>query len=299
MPAFQLSFEHVLALIQGRLGKTDIPCPLCSANRSTSEKRCRNVFRVWRDTADFLTFHCCHCGESGWLKPDHATTVDLAQISRLREQARQREEGIRLRRMSKARSLWRAALPIKGTPAEIYLRNVRGIGCPLPATLRFLPALRADYHPALVAAYGLPEEPEPGLLCIDERGVQSIQLTLLAANGSGKAKNAEGLSKISIGRSLGFPIVLAPPNDGLALAICEGIEDALSAHEATGTGAWASTGAKKLKALAPAVPSYLEAISIFVDSDADGRAGARALASALVHRCEVRLNIPDEGAAAA
>jgi hypothetical protein len=56
--------------------------------------------------------------------------------------------------------------------------------------------------------------------------------------------------------------MLAPPNDGLALSICEGVEDALSAHENTGTGAWASTGAKKLQALAPLVPHYLETVSI-------------------------------------
>jgi hypothetical protein len=45
-----------------------------------------------------------------------------------------------------------------------------------------------------------------------------------------------------IGRSIGFPIVLAPVNDGLGLSITEGIEDALSLHQATGLPQWASFG---------------------------------------------------------
>lgn len=40
-----------------------------------------------------------------------------------------------------------------------------------------------------------------------------------------------------IGRSKGAPIVLAPLNDLLGLIVTEGIEDALSAHQATGLGA--------------------------------------------------------------
>ena len=46
-----------------------------------------------------------------------------------------------------------------------------------------------------------------------------------------------------IGRSTGAPIVLAPLTDALGLAITEGIEDALSVHEATGLGVWAAGSA--------------------------------------------------------
>jgi hypothetical protein len=35
-----------------------------------------------------------------------------------------------------------------------------------------------------------------------------------------------------IGHSIGAPIVLAPPNELLGMAVTEGIEDALSSHEA-------------------------------------------------------------------
>ena len=38
--------------------------------------------------------------------------------------------------LSKARSMWRASVPIAGTPAEHYLRKARGYSGRLPCTLR-------------------------------------------------------------------------------------------------------------------------------------------------------------------
>ncbi|MFZ1106768.1 MAG: toprim domain-containing protein [Rhodomicrobium sp.] len=289
-----LSFDDVISAIGNKFGKLDAVCPLCSASRSTAEKRKRKVLRVWREEEDFLTYHCVHCGEKGWLcKDGDAALLNLERIEAGRKEAQDREREARQQRIGKARYLWRASRPIQRTPAERYLREVRGISCALPPTLRFLPASRPGYHPALIAAYGLPREPEPGRLEIGEDEIQAVQLTLLAENGLAKAVNEAGLSKIGIGPSLGTPIVVAPIPDSLTLAICEGVEDALSIHEATGIGAWASTGAKKLAALAPTLPKYIETIAIFADEDADGRAGAQALAKILRGRdCEIRLVLP-------
>jgi hypothetical protein len=102
-----------------------------------------------------------------------------------------------------------------------------------------------------------------------------------------------------IGTAPGIPIVLAPPNDGLALAICEGTEDALSAHQLLGIGAWSSSGANKLEALAANVPDYIETVHIFADDDLDGLRGAQALAKALEgHGCEIRFHLAQERVAA-
>jgi putative DNA primase/helicase len=68
--------------------------------------------------------------------------------------------------LGKARWLWQRSQPIQGTVAEIYLRRERGICCPLPQTLRFLPAGR-QHPPSMIAAFGFPVEPEPGLLSLD------------------------------------------------------------------------------------------------------------------------------------
>src|SRR5262249_46172949 len=79
----------------------------------------------------------------------------------------------------KASWLWLNARPIAGTIAESYLR-ARGINCVLPATLGFLPARNAERHPAMIAAFGLPEELEPGVLGEPPHTkVNSVHLTLL------------------------------------------------------------------------------------------------------------------------
>jgi hypothetical protein len=78
--------------------------------------------------------------------------------------------------------------------------------------------------------------------------------------------------------------VLAPANDLLGLAITEGIEDALSAHEGAGLGAWAAGAAGLMPALASAVPEWIEAVTIYAHADKSGREGAFRLAAALSRR---------------
>jgi hypothetical protein len=84
-----------------------------------------------------------------------------------------------------------------------------------------------------------------------------------------------------------LPIVLAPANDLLGLAICEGIEDALTAHAATGIGAWAAGGGGRMPTLADTVPAYIETVTIHAHADTSvttGQDGARRLAEALKGR---------------
>jgi hypothetical protein len=152
---------------------------------------------------------------------------------------------------------------VTGSVAERYLREVRGYRGMIPGTLGFLPA-RGDHPPALIAAYGFAAEPEPGVLAIDEKVIPAVHLIRLKYDGSGKA----GVKpKVTIGAALGFPIMLAPANDLLALAIGEGVENLLSVHAATGVGAWASGGDTFLSALVAAVPDYAELVWIVQDPD--------------------------------
>jgi putative DNA primase/helicase len=188
------------------------------------------------------------------------------------------------RQHEKARWLWAQRRPLAGSIAETYLREVRGYEGPLPATLGFLSAFK-DHPPSLIAAFGLPDEPEPGVLA-EPRDAQSVQLIALAPDGSGKA-DVE-IKKRTIGAHKGLPIVVSPPNDLLGLSIHEGVEDALSAYEATNLGCWASGGAPFLPDLANAVPSYIEVVTIVGHQDRAGRLGARELARRLVER---RINV--------
>jgi hypothetical protein len=182
----------------------------------------------------------------------------------------------------KARWFWRRRQPIADTIAETYLRQARGYSAAVPPTLGFLPA-RGDHPPAMIAAFGLPFEPEPGELAIGDDAVMAVHLTKLRPDGSGKADVEP--NKIIIGKgALGLPIVLSPPNDLLGLTIHEGIENALSAYEATGLGAWASGGWGRMPALAVTVPSYIDFVTIVADRDPGGVKGAIALADGLRQR---------------
>ncbi len=186
------------------------------------------------------------------------------------------------RERAKARWFWGQRRPIAGTIAEIYLRTARGYRGVIPPTLAFLPA-RAGHEPALIAAFGVATEPECGKLAIADVDVMAVQLVKLKPDGIGKADVEH--QKIIVGKgALGSPIVLAPPNDLLGLAIAEGIEDALSIHAATGLGAWASGGAGRMPALAATVPDYMHFVRIVADRDEAGIKGARGLSDGLNRR---------------
>jgi putative DNA primase/helicase len=187
----------------------------------------------------------------------------------------------RRRQADKAGWFWSQRKPVIGSIAEPFVRRVRGYSGVLPPTLGFLPPLKPEHHPALIAAFGPCAEPEPGLI-VPPQHVTAVHLTLLQPDGSGKA-NVEA-PKFTIGSPLGKPIVLAPPNDLLGLAITEGIEDALAAQLALGLGAWAAGSASFMPALAETVPSYIDAITIFAHPDKAGSDGAHKLATALRQR---------------
>lgn len=198
-----------------------------------------------------------------------------------RERVATNPDDYECKQAAKAQHLWLQRCLITGSPAEPYLREARGYTGPLPATLGFLPPSKPTHHPAMIAAFGIPDEPEPGIVG-ELRGVSAVHITLLRPDGSGKAGVKP--SKLIIGRPLNRPIVLEPPNDLLGLAICEGIEDALSVHEATGLGVWAAGAAGFMPKLADTVPSYIEAVTIYAHPDKSGQDGARGLADALLCR---------------
>jgi hypothetical protein len=275
----------------GRLGVYDAPCPLCGPARQKPANRRKPVLRVWRLHAGFATFHCARCGERGHVRDGWAVRLDPAAIERARREAAERECVTAASRLTKARWLWSKRRPIIGSIAETYLREVRGYsGQVLPATLGFLPA-RGDHGTAMIAAFGLPHESEPGRLVIADDAVRGVHITRLAPDGMGKA--GTDTDKIMIGMSVGSPIVLAPANDLLGIAVTEGIEDALTVHLVTGLGAWAAGSASRLPALGDAIPSYVESVTILVDDDEDGRRHADELATRLLGRgLQVRQVLP-------
>ena len=130
-----------------------------------------------------------------------------------------------------ALSLWNAAQPIKGSPAERYLQIARGIHAPLgEAHLRFHPA--APYFPYRPDARHLPALPAL-LAAVRNRcgDVTGLHLTYLRSDGLGKARLTP--SRKMIGAVRGGHVRLIP---GDCIVVAEGIESAVSAWQAVTDG---------------------------------------------------------------
>jgi hypothetical protein len=202
-------------------------------------------------------------------------------LLRAKAEAEARECVARAERLEKARWLWAQRRPIAGMPAEHYLREGRGYYGLIPPTLAYLPS-RGDYPQAMIAAFGLPTEPEPGVLALADSAARGVHITRLAPDGADRERG-EG-AQIMVGRSAGSPIVLAPLNDLLDLAITEGIEDGLSVFAGTGLGVWVAGGASRMPALADAIPDYTDCVTVYAHGDDAGQDGARKLAAAIKQR---------------
>jgi hypothetical protein len=174
-------------------------------------------------------------------------------------------------RVAKAQHLW--GCRAKDTSmVERYLA-ARGYRGPLPTSIGFLPP-GVYRHPAMIAKFGFGDD------------VYGVHLTFLSKDGTDKADLPRGIQRRTLGKFMGWPIVLAEPTDMLGLCVAEGIETALSAHMATGLGAWAAGSAAFMPYLADSVPGCVEAVTICADEDKSGT-GQRAadeLARSLVDR---------------
>ena len=291
-----ITYEMLDFLTGGKLGTHNVPCPECSPHRRTPAHRRAKVFRIWYDEPGFASYCCVHCGVSGYAQDAHAARSAAphpAKIAKARAAAAERDREHNAERLAKARGLWSMRKPMAGTIAETYLRDVRGCGGPLPATLGFLPAC-GELPPAMIAAFGVAHEIEPGVIAIADDAVQGVHLTRLLRDGSDRIRGERG--KIMVGRSASWPITLAPPNDLLGLAITEGIETGLSTYVATGLGVWVAGSASRMPALADKVPSYIECVTVVADADGDGVRFATDLAGKLLERGfpEVRVVVTEE-----
>jgi len=262
------SFDALVALAGSRL-RHDVACPLCGpAPGRTDTNRKRRVLRIWHPEPGFVTFHCERCGISGHAIDGGRERVSRADLEKIRAKAEAFDRDEAAKRLELARWLWSISRSLAGTIAERYLREARRISGALPGTLRFKPATNG-YPPALIGAFGLPVEPQPGSLMISRAQVVGVHLTRLKPDGSGKREHEDEPAKIMIARSRGWPLVLASVNDVGGLGITEGIEDGLSVL-VTGLGIWVAGSASRLPALAARVPSYVNDITIFAHTDDDG-----------------------------
>jgi hypothetical protein len=266
-------------------GVSDVVCPYCGPQRKSVANQRRKVLRIWRVDRNFASWACARCGEHGYARDQRAVGLDHETWHRARLEAEAGQREAHSKRRNLALFLWSRRRPLAGSIGETYLRETRGYHGPIPATLGFLPP-RADHPPAMIAAFGIPTEPEPGVLALKPAEIKGIHLTRLSRDGRHKAQSADGetSAKIMIGHSAGWPIVLAPMNDLLGLGIIEGIEKGLSVFAAFGTGVWVSGSASRMPALADKIPDYTDFVRIYRDDDPDGRRHAATLANLLGKR---------------
>lgn len=271
----------------------DVACPDCGPDRQSAANRVRKVRREWHHRDGFSTWYCARCGSRGHDRPGAAEPLSVGKHNfrpaelvtgrATSETAPANDNGKR----DLARLLWSRSIEADGTLVEAYLKG-RGIACEIPGTVRYLPARGTKHVHAMIVPFGIATERNCGRYEIAAEQVMGIHLTRLSPDGRTKAEGER--AKIMLGPSKGFPLMLAPPNDGLGMAIAEGIENALSIHAATGLGAWAAGSAGRLPDMAEHVPAYVESLLIFADDDPAGMAGAKGLEGALTGRGhEIRL----------
>jgi hypothetical protein len=273
--------EHDIEPSHFNLGRQYLRCPQCAANaRHAYNRRARKLALDINEDGAVLWI-CNNCGWAGGIRSgwEHRP-IDPIALARARAAAAERKEADAADRVHRAQWLWAQSVSPEDTPTENYLRN-RGYCEPIPATIRHLPSTD-KYLPAMISAFGLASEPEPGVIAIAACDIHGVHLTKLEHDGSGKADIEP--NKMTFGLCSGSPIVLAPPNDQLGLAVAEGIEDALSVYAATGLGAWAAGSGPFMPELANIVPDYINCVTIAVDDDEVGHR----YASELRRRLEAR-----------
>ncbi|MCF6273648.1 MAG: virulence-associated protein E, partial [Rhodobacteraceae bacterium] len=121
-------------------GAGQAPCPVCQPER----RRDQNALSLKDGTNGTLLLYCFKSGCSfeeltlSLSLPFKKAALDFDAQRKAKEQ----DSRIREKNLGTARAMWQRAQPIAGSKAEAYLR-ARGITCPMPETLRFVPDL---YH---------------------------------------------------------------------------------------------------------------------------------------------------------
>ena len=160
--------------------------------------------------------------------------------------------------LGKAREIWDAARPLRGSPAERYLQQ-RGIAGPY-TQLRYLTRTPCKaggtltFRPAMISAVR------------DDRGLVGIQRTFLDIGSCTKAADLQN-PKMALGLPGQGAIRLAPVTDTLGLA--EGLENALAASTMLAIPVWATMGNERFPLVS--IPSPVTRLVLLPDPDAGGR----------------------------
>jgi hypothetical protein len=237
-------------------------CPVCQPDQQKGQ----NALTLTNGNGGRILLHCKKSGcafndirAAAGIEPGGYAVPNPSEAAQ-RENQRMADAA---KRAAQAHCLWQKAQPINGTLAETYLR-ARGISCPLPETLRFLPAC---WHPA---AKRLPAM----LALVDGTMSWAVHRTYLAPSG-GKAQIEP--NKMMLGCVSGGAVRLVRARGPLVVA--EGIETSLSL--ACGllrqpVNIWAALSTSGMRGLQ--LPKTPDRLIIAADGEKAGRDAAQALA---------------------
>ena len=219
-----------------------------------------------RDGDDGRLLTCCHAGcapEAVW-----AALHDRGLVQRTEGRKAERRPRRRHQHPTKpmpepspnqrsALEIWRSTRPAEGSPVEDYLRG-RGITIPIPATIRYHPALlhpdTGIHLPALVAA-----------VTNVEKKITGITRIFLTMNGR---KAPLTRPKMALGTLRGGTVRLAPTSDRVWLT--EGVEDGLAVMQMLNEPAWAVLGTAGFKTVE--LPEKIKQVILAPDGDDAGQA---------------------------
>lgn len=162
------------------------------------------------------------------------------------------------RNRAAAARLWVDARPLRGSPAEAYLRG-RGLA---------LEASDLRYHPRAPDGRGRGAIFRPAMLAAvrDGSGLVAVHRTFLDARSGTLADLA--VPKRALGRLVTGAVRLRPPC-GRELGLAEGIETAMAATQLTGIPCWATLGTERFARVE--LPLSVRRLILFLDNDPGGR----------------------------
>lgn len=207
-------------------------------------------------------------GARAWVKAfvgQNGVACDLSPVQPHNHQWRVKADAKADAQRSKAMAMLKRSLPIINTLAEAYLRHTRGIAMDqLPESLRFIEHaynFKANgFHPAMIAE-----------MCDVEGNPIAVHCTFLDPSTGDKLKGDGIKSRLIFGGCRGGAIRLAPATE--RLAICEGIEDALSVMQSSDWPVWATGGTSNLRSVV--LPDGVREVMLCIDNDDAGREAAK------------------------
>jgi hypothetical protein len=267
-----VTFDELDRLL-GAKDKADAPCPVCGPRCTTKPNQKKRVLRLWRKDGGAIGFHCPRCPGKGVAFDGDAPRQPRPRDQVAEAQKRRQAEAEDRDRTEYAVGLFRAALPLRGTPGELYL-NSRAISLEalgnLNHVMRFAPMLPIDGKRAcgIVSLFR-------DIRTDEERAVHRI---FLKPDGS-PVVDADGAKvKRMLGPVAGCAIKLDPDEDVTSgLHIGEGVESCLSAMQRGYRPTWALGSAGAIESFP--VVSGLDALTVLGERDKDGslnRANIRA-----------------------